>query len=304
MSKSAKNTISQTHIEWAIKHIAKEGDTDIISTPFEHSLLRKNRRAVIDALSHIDVSNHEWKNTRRFIAQKDPVSFRPVCQLDPIDAILFAALISQNRRKITDHLAPYRNNVYSQNLVCKDSGEMYDRSDGWVRFWLESIQKAKQGSCRFVAITDVVDYYNQIYHHTLENQLLEAGISQPYQTAIKHLLQFETDKVSRGIPVGPHPSHALAELAMAPIDGFLNQTGIDYCRYVDDFHIFVESEANATIVLTHLAKALDTHKLSLNRSKTRVLSAEQFAVEASKKSANDPINAVEERFFGTVVIVC
>lgn len=290
------NKIAKTHLRWALKHIAKEGDTDIISTPFEHKLVRKNKDEVISALSNIDISNHDWKNIRRFVAQKDAVSFRRVCQLDPIDAILFAALISQNKTKFTNYLSDYRTNTYSHILTCSSDGEMYERGDGWTRFWRDSIQKASEEHCNYVVVTDLVDYYNQIYHHTIENQLSEAGISKPHQTAIKKLLQFETDKISRGIPVGPHPSHVLAELAMVPIDGFLVQSGITYCRYVDDIHIFVKSQPEATIELSNLVQALDSHKLSLNRTKTRIVSANEFITEAYRKANNDPINSIESRF--------
>jgi hypothetical protein len=279
-----------------MKHIAKEGDTDIISTPFEHMLIRKNKEEVTSGLSNIDISNHEWKDIRRFVAQKDAVSFRRVCQLDPIDAILFAALISQNRNKFTKYLSDYRANTYSHILTCSSDGEMYERGDGWSRFWRDSIGKANEESCKYVVVTDLVDFYNQIYHHTIDNQLSEAGVSNPHQRAIKRLLQFETDKISRGIPVGPHPSHVLAELAMVPIDGFLTQSGITYCRYVDDIHLFVKSKSEATIELSNLVQALDSHKLSLNRTKTRIIPASEFVLEAFRKASNDPINSIESRF--------
>lgn len=293
---TAHNKLAKTHVRWALRHITREGDTDIIATPFEHDLLRRNRTKVIDRLSQIDISSHIWRDTRRFISQKDRVSFRPVSQLDPIDAILFAALIAQNKTKITSYLTPFRANVYSHELICADSGEMYERRDGWTRFWQNSIEKSAHEHRSYVVVTDIVDYYNQIYHHTLENQLDRARVSRPHKTALKNLLQFETDKVSRGIPVGPHPSHALGELAMAPIDGFLNEAGIAYSRYVDDFHLFLRSESEATLVLAKLAQALDSHKLSLNRSKTRVYAAEEFSEHAYRKSISDPINSIEERF--------
>ena len=169
-----------------------------------------------------------------------------------------------------------------------------------VVFGSVSIKNANKEECNFVVVTDLVDFYNQIYHHTIENQLLEAKVSKPHQTAIKNLLQFDTDKVSRGIPVGPHPSHALAELSLAPIDGFLVESGIRYCRYVDDIHLFVNSKAEATIQLANLVQALDSHKLSLNRSKTRIISADEFVLEARRRARNDPINSMETRFLELV----
>lgn len=294
------NKLAKTHIQWAIKHIGKEGDTDIISIPFEHRLMQKNKQEVVTSLSDIDITNHEWKNIRRFMAQKDAVSFRRVCQLDPVDAILFAALISQNKGKITKYLSEYTTNTYSHRLSCTVDGEMYERGDGWSRFWEDSIDKANENECNFVVVTDLVDFYNQIYHHTIENQLSEANISKPHQTAIKRLLQYDTDKVSRGIPVGPHPSHALAELSLAPIDGFLMESGIEYCRYVDDIHLFVNSSPEATIQLSKLVQALDIHKLSLNRTKTRIVPADEFVLEARRRARNDPINSIESRFLELV----
>jgi len=62
----------------------------------------------------------------------------------------------------------------------------------------------------------------------------------------------------------------------------------------------VESESKATIELARLAKTLDSHKLSLNRSKTRVFSADEFITVAEKKSVSDPINSIEKRFLDIV----
>jgi hypothetical protein len=43
-------------------------------------------------------------------------------------------------------------------------------------------------------------------------------------------------------------------------------------------------------------QALDSHKLSLNRTKTRIIPASEFVLEAFRKASNDPINSIESRF--------
>ncbi len=294
------NKLKKSEILWAMHHIKREGDTDLLGTPFEHTILWHNKDLVSKDLSDIDVSSYVWHDSRRFMAQKDATSFRSACQLDPIDAIFFSALIYSNRKKFIKYTNPYRNYVFSHQLKCEPDGLMYNSNTGWEQFWRNSIQIASNNTCQFVVVTDIVDFYNQIYHHTLENQLKEARLSTAHITSIKNLLQYETDKVSRGIPVGPHSSHILAELSMVPIDGFLIDSGISYCRYVDDIHIFVESRAKATIMLGKLAYLLDLHKLCMNKSKTKILTKSQFIDLCQRKISNDPINDIEEKFLDIV----
>jgi hypothetical protein len=40
------------------------------------------------------------------------------------------------------------------------------------------------GKYPYIVKTDIVDFYNQIYHHTLENQIDECGIDDEYKNAI------------------------------------------------------------------------------------------------------------------------
>jgi len=100
--------------------------------------------------------------------------------------------------------------------------------------------------------------------------------------------------VSNGIPVGPHPTHLLAEASLIPIDDLLTQRGFEYSRYVDDIHVFCENEERAQVALFAIAGALDQyHKLTLNRSKTRTVETVPFQVLARSKADDQPINSSE-----------
>ena len=91
--------------------------------------------------------------------------------------------------------------VFSYRFSPSATGELYASSDAWNAFWSHCLQASEQ--CKTVLVADIADFYNQIYHHTIQNQLTEAGW--PNQ-ATKWVLRFETitAKVSRGIPVSPH----------------------------------------------------------------------------------------------------
>jgi hypothetical protein len=82
----------------------------------------------------------------------------------------------------------------------------------------------------------------------------------------------------------------LAELAINPIDLFLHRKGIPFCRYVDDFHIFAESKQQAFNHLAFLAQVLFNEGLSLQRTKTRILTSK----ELQDTSAHLDLAATEE----------
>jgi hypothetical protein len=67
------------------------------------------------------------------------------------------------------------------------------------------------------------------------------------------LLSQFTQTRSYGLPVGGPASRTLAELALNPVDLYLDRKGITFCRYVDDFHIFAETKEQAFNHLAFLA---------------------------------------------------
>ena len=79
---------------------------------------------------------------------------------------------------------------------------------------------------------------------TLLNSKLRQASGLPNQTIkrIVKLLESTTAGVSRGVPVGPHGIHLIAESTLIPIDNNLVQVGIDFIRYADDMIVFAEDE--------------------------------------------------------------
>jgi hypothetical protein len=276
-----------------MKHVTKEGDTDLFPLPFEFSIIKKNASSVLDDLGKIDINGYVWKGPRRLMVPKSEFAFRSVCQLDPFDSILFAALVKEVGAKIEKRRTPTSDaKVFSYRFNPKSDGQLYTAATGWEEFWSKSRSLCDQFSC--VLVTDISDYYNQIYHHTIENQLDLCSLDKAYWHAFKNLLANVTEGVSRGVPVGPHPAHLLAELAMIPIDEFLNSQDVAWCRYVDDIHIFCRSRDQGHAILYRLVEYLDkTQKIQINKQKTRIHKAEVFVDICDKNKIDHPINPVE-----------
>lgn len=286
--------LKKTSLAWSLKHLLYDGDTDLLPRPFEIEIIKSNWDELSKVFQKIDITNHLWKGVRYLLVPKDEFLFRRICQLDPIDSLLFAAIMREIGGLIEKHRIPEnREQVFSYRFNPVPKGHFYGETNLWDNFWDKSINNAQTSG--FVAITDITDFYNQIYHHTIENQLDLCKVDKAYRTAIINLLKNATQGISRGIPIGPHASHILAELSLIALDNFLSLKSYKFCRYVDDIHIFCTTREEAQIAIYELADFLDkTQKLSLNKGKTKILTNKDFLDEAHSMLIDDPINSEEE----------
>jgi hypothetical protein len=156
-------------------------------------------------------------------------------------------------------------------------------------------------------VADISDFYNQIYHHRLENSLAAAGVPDGRRRSLIRFLGQLTATQSSGIPVGPSPSILLAELSMSDVDSYLLRKGSSHTRYVDDFRIFCRSSREALRTLHDLAEYLYTaHRLSLEPTKSRILPVDTFISkelrdpEQEEKSSFDAALAHLQEQFSTV----
>jgi hypothetical protein len=185
--------------------------------------------------------------------------------------------------------------AFSYRFDASSDGRIYGTESRWQAFWERCQRKAVAASVKYVAIADVADYYNQISHHTLENELVAACLPREIVNSLLKLMQVHTEKGSRGVPIGPHATHLLAELAFNPIDRALVSEGLSFCRYVDDVHFFCKTRDDAQIALYKYAEILDDEqRLTLQDRKTEIVPADEYATRASTMLLNQPLNEDEE----------
>jgi len=291
--------LAPSSLDWALEHVRRHGDTDKFPRSFEIDVISRQWASVRAQLANVDLTTHRWRGERKMLVPKDAVSFRNAAQLDPLDSLLLAGLIYEVGVQIEAKRSPLQDHrVFSYRFAPAPDGTLF-RPDQWDQFWETSIQRARASSV--VLTLDITDFYNQISHHSMENQLTRCGLAVPVTKVLMNLVKSSTYSVSKGIPVGPHPTHLLAEASLMPIDELLLQRGLEYCRYVDDINIFCDSDQTAHVALFAVAGALDQyHKLTLNRSKTRVLPSRQFVPIAQQKANDQPINSREESILAII----
>lgn len=282
-------------VEWAIKSLYKHGDTDLFPKPIELEILNDNLSDSVGKICDIDIAGHSPSAPRRFIVPKDELSYRAATQLDPLDSVILTALmhkygneIEKRRRAISE------NSVFSYRFSPSSDGDLYQSHAAWNQYWEHCYKLAETHGVAL--IVDISDFYNQIYHHTLENQLQESGLPNQGTKWLLRLLETVSVKVSRGIPVGPHAAHLLAEASLIPVDNSLATRGLVFCRFVDDVIVFASNKTTARINLYQIAEILDKQqRLQLQKSKTRILEPSDLKAFCKQMIEDRPINDFEEQ---------
>ncbi len=159
-----------------------------------------------------------------------------------------------------------------------EAPSFFDRSKSWMTYKEATLKEEGLTNDGCVVIqTDISSFYEHIYHHRLENLVndLAAG-SSTVAIQIDRILSKLCAGRSFGLPVGGQCARILAEVMMTPIDLSLSDAGIAWHRYVDDFTLICRSQQAAYAALSELSHSLADYGLSLNRTKTTILSAKHY----------------------------
>jgi hypothetical protein len=272
------DTLRAESLNWAITHLLRFGDTDVLPVPFEFQAVRAYHPNVVAQLSSIDLGAHRTRAYMRVLTPKHPLGFRVISQLDPIDTIILAAIAYEASGAVEAfRAAPELKIACSHRLMPQANGALFSADSGWLDFHQRSAELADLEWVTHVLCADIADFYNQAYHHRIENALEAAGVPSLRARNVEHVLSSLTAGTSRGIPVGPIGSAVLAEASLADVDAFLQRKKIVHTRFVDDFRIFSPSYAAAIRALHDLTEYLyNTHRLSLQSAKTKILTLAKF----------------------------
>jgi hypothetical protein len=266
----------------ALENIFHFGDTDIFPFPFETHVLRDKKDQIVESLgkafSNFDTEFYE--NAPSHLNVLVPVGltgFRLASQLDPFwNAFLLGVTLSIARDIERSRIVPEKQAVFSYRVAdCFDKGSVFRADIGWKDFNSQSISLAEQKS--YVVICDISDCYQRIPHHRLENALRQIDGGGMIPNYIMKILDHFSNGRSYSLPVGGPASRILAECHLNLTDQLLKSNQIAFARYADDYHIFVDSLDKAYECLLFLSEKLIRNEgLSLQKSKTRVMSSAEF----------------------------
>jgi hypothetical protein len=111
----------------------------------------------------------------------------------------------------------------------------------------------------------------------LENALKQIAGDTPYPKRIMQFLSNYSNTRSFGLPIGGPAARILSEITINQIDRLLIGNGIVFTRFADDYHLFAKSREDAYRHLIFLSEKLfDNQGLSLQKSKTRIMTSGEF----------------------------
>lgn len=283
--------LQQSSFEWAIDFVVAHSDGDLFPKIPELQAAADRKAELAADLAAKPLAALPAGPSRRFIVPKDEISYRQATQLDPQDSIVFSALAYELGQYVEARRLP-DDRVFSYRFKPTASDGLYANQSGWNAFWSKAAMLGTQ--CGAVLYCDIADFYNQIYHHSIENQLIASSWANQATKWVISLLESTTAGVSRGIPVGPHACHLLAEAALIPIDNSLDQSGLRFIRYADDIVIFCSDVPAARAALGKVAQVLDRQqRLTLQRHKTKIYNPLDFAALCGTMIQDRPINQSE-----------
>lgn len=293
-------TLSDAALDWSLKHAAAWGDTDIFPTMFEFAAIEDGWKNVKASIQTTDIMKWPVRPFRRCLVPKHRFGFRISTQLDPLDFLIFTALIREVGEKLEACRIPVSDNiVHSYRFAPDADGRMF--SD---KFTYRSFQKASHDACdtytpSHVVIADIADFFPRLYTHRIDNSLDTAlGVGHMHSGAIKQLIRHWAGAYSYGIPVGSAASRLVAEVTISDIDQLLLSEGAHYVRYSDDFRFFCASEAGAYKYLTLIARALiENHGLTLQQNKTKIVPIDVFRTKYLRENEEHEHETLSERFY-------
>ena len=304
---TAKASKLAPSIKAAINNIAAYGDTDIFPFSFEQHIFHDKPELIRGVLEdiHDDIEGHLATNPPENINTLAPVGYtgyRWASQLDPFWNAYYLSLVIDMGPAIEAARIPVsEENVFSYRFVKPtEDGGIFDPDVNWRAYIKKTQEVASQKTDNgepvypYVILCDISDFYSRIYHHRVENALKWLNTKPDTVKRIVSLIRDFSGTVSYGLPVGGPASRLLAELALNNVDKLLRGEDIQFCRFVDDYRIFCSSKEEAYQRLIFLSEKLFNEGLSLQKNKTRIITAKEFLEESKLLLKMDGDNLSDE----------
>jgi len=277
-------------MEHALENVIRLGDTDVFPRSFETSLLTDSKEQILELLGKIHGSFQDMLIAAppvndKVLAAVGYSGFRAVTQVDPVWNLYLLSLVILLGPEIEVARVPVEKGVVHSYRFRRQKGDahIFDGEIGWFSFQESCERLAREH--KFVLLTDISDFYPRIYHHRLENALKKVTANRDAVKRVIRLLTEFSGGVSYGLPVGGPAARLLSELLLNSTDRLLLAEGVKFARFVDDFRLFANSREEAHGLLVMLAQKMgESDGLSLQKSKTRIMSTEEYLSHFNMKS--------------------
>ena len=284
--------VTLDHFKRATADIGSNGDNDTLPFDIDVRFIKEKQEPLaeialayfeyLDSLPKKDARSPNVRDTinslevfsERLLVPTGAAGFRITTKIHPFWNIYLNGLSIA----IAEVHEPMRSERAHSYRFLRQGNRLFDWTSSWRAFREASISDCeKVGEGAVVVQTDISSFYEHVYHHRIENcidDLFPTGSR--VATQVDRFLSKLASGRSFGLPVGGQCSRILAELLLSSVDRRLTDEGITWRRYVDDFVLITRDQADAYRALAILSHALADYGLTLNRTKTTVLTGKHF----------------------------
>ena len=302
-------------VKLAVKNIILDGLDDVLTTPVEIELLRKDPelneclKAIslekINSYLNFEPSSRSSKKafdqlslepiSHVLVPKKEAFDYRKIAIIRPEDLAVYQAIAIM----IAEPFEKARNNITTGRIFSyrfkpdTRNGKLFSPTHNLRSFQAASARISKQNSVKYVVKSDIANFYDRVNIHRIESTLQTTkGLNGRVVNMMNQILLHWAKRDSYGLPVGSNGSRILAEVALFNVDRSLKDAGIKFIRFVDDFRIFTKTATEAHSALAMLIELLDREGLFIN---TRKSSIERLDVAKPGKSINHQEQVRAER---------
>lgn len=285
----------------AISNILYDGitDVDLFNRPFELEFLKnqQTKKVIVDRISE-SISSNQFEKSRVkqygkvLVPKKNLSDFRICALIDIYDEIYYLTLVILMATKIEkEKINIQKKKVYSYRFDSKGKSKLFKSEYNYSAFKAEVRKQENKDKNKVLIECDISNFYDRLNLHRLESTLLSIrDIDTDAVKLLNKLLLYWSNRDSYGIPVGSNASRILAEAVLTNVDKYLEEKGIEFYRFVDDYRILANNATEAHKYLTVLIERLQIEGLFINSNKTNI--REVFKVD--KKSNEENENEVKD----------
>jgi hypothetical protein len=298
--------VTLDHFERAVADISAHGDNDTL--PFDidnrfisenqnelaklafrfcHELEKGSRKSARNAIEGLTVYSE------RLLVPAGTAGFRISTKIHPFWNLYFNGL----GVAVAEALEPTRSERAHSYRFVPGGDALFDRNASWRKFREASIHDCQAQPDAIIVQTDISSFYEHISHHRIENLIDDLfGTTSTISTQVDRFLSKFASGRSFGLPVGGQCSRILAELLLSSIDRRLDEAKVKWRRYVDDFALIMPNQEDAYRALGILSNALADYGLTLNRTKTILLTSKHYVdyVQTQLRGADSEANKLLE----------
>lgn len=159
-------------IELALENVRKEGLTDIFPVPFEVSLLKNEAfRSLLAAQIKARINSNSLSGLKIYpishvlFPKKDAYDFRRAALIQPVDTIVYLALVLLYADVIEKHRVEKRHKVVFSYRFKPKGGYLFDPKFNYTSFQAHVAERKKSRRVRVLVKCDISNFYDRLNLH-------------------------------------------------------------------------------------------------------------------------------------------